>query len=209
MALDRPWSEVEPALRGQGFREIFARNNQHTSDYRYLFSKDGWQGGDSSAHSLYLGFSVDRRSTNTLVNAKPGLVMVAEAGLLIEPNHPYAQALTNGAYPEGSILFRGLRLPEAASTGQSYPVLKKIEVTYDFIRDRWAETVAQGFHLRLTFGDSAHDDRRGKNIYFTATSALDALLDRHGVPQQHQFKPQDTVGEFSSWGSNEWKPIDY
>src|SRR6187549_1634462 len=65
-ALDRPWSEVEPALRRQGLRQIHARDNQHTSDYRYLASKDGWRGGDQTAHSLYLEFSVDRRSTNTV-----------------------------------------------------------------------------------------------------------------------------------------------
>lgn len=207
-ALDRPWSEVEPALRRQGLRQIHARDNQHTSDCRYLVTKEGWLASDHTAHTLYLEFSVDKRSTNTIASAKPGFVMTAEAGLLVEPNRAYAQVLTSGAYPDGSVVFRGLRLPEAASAAQSYPILKKIEVAYDFIRDRWAESVPQGFSLRLTFGDSARDDRRGKSMYFTAVSGLDGLQDWKGKPLQQQFEPQDTVGEFRAWGGNEWKQTD-
>jgi hypothetical protein len=205
VTLDRPWSEVEPALRRQGLRQMRARDHQHTSDYRYLVSKDGWLGGDQTAHSLYLEFSVDRRDSNTVVSARPGCVMTAEAGLFVEPNRPYAQMLTNGAYPDGSVLFRGLRLPEAASAAQSYPILKKIEVTYNYIRDRWSESVAQGFSLHLTFGVSVRDDRRGKGLFFTAESGLDALEDWQGRRVQQQFESHDTVGEFRSWGSNEWK----
>src|SRR5258706_6171443 len=73
-AVDRPWSEVEPALRRQRFSQIHARDNQHTSDYRYLVSKDGWRGGDHTGHWLYLEFTVDKRSTNTVASAKPGFV---------------------------------------------------------------------------------------------------------------------------------------
>jgi hypothetical protein len=208
VALDRRWSEVEPALRKQGLRQIHARDNQHTSDYRYLVTKQGWLAGDQIAHSLYLEFGVDKRSTNAVARAKPGFVMTAEAGLLVEPNRPYAEVLTNGAYPDGSVLFRGLRLPEAASAAQSYPILKKIEVTYDFIRDRWSESVPQGFSLRLTFGDSTRDDRRGKSLYFTATSGLDGPQDWQGKPLRQQFEPQDTVGEFRAWGSNAWTQTD-
>ena len=124
----------------------------------------------------------------------------------MEPNRLYAQVLTNGAYPDGSVLFRGLRLPAAASAAQSYPVLKKIEVDYDFIHDRWMESVPQGFRLWLTFGDSVRDDRRGKSMYVTATSGLDGLQDWQGRPLQQQFQPQDTVGEFRSWGGSEWRP---
>ena len=87
-----------------------------------------------------------------------------------------------------------------------YPVLKKIEVDYDFIHDRWSESVPQGFNLWLTFGDSVRDDRRGKSMHVTATSGLDGLQDWHGNPLKQQFQPQDTVGEFRSWGGNEWRP---
>lgn len=204
-ALDRPWSEVEPALRRQGLRQLLARDNQHSSDYRYLVTKHGWLAGDQTPHSLYLEISVDRRSTNDVATAKPGFVMTARAGLLVEPNRPYAQMLTNGAYPDGSVLFRGLRLPEVASAAQSYPILKRIEVSYDFIRDQWAESVPQGFSVWLAFRDSALDDRRGKSMYFTATSGLDGLQDWKGGPLQQQFEPRDTVGDFRSWGGSEWR----
>jgi hypothetical protein len=170
--------------------------------------KDGWLAGDRTAHSLYLEFSVDRRTTNTVASAKPGFVMTAEAGLFAAPNRAYAQVLTNGAYSDGSVLFRGLRLPEVASAAQSYPILKKVEITYGFIRDGWSESVAQGFSLHLTFGDSTRDDRRGKRLYFTAASGLDALQHWQGRLLQKQFEPQDTVGEYRAWGSNEWKQTD-
>jgi hypothetical protein len=206
MTLDRPWSEVEPELRGQGFRQIRASDNQHTSDYQYLVAQDGWRAGDQSAHALYLEFSVDRRSAANVPGARPGCVMTAAAGLSAEPNRPYAQVLAGGAYPEGSALFRGLRLPEAAAAARDYPILKKVEVTYDFIRDRWSETVPQGFHLALTFGDSPRGDRRGKRLYFTAESGLDALQDWQGRPVADQFESKDILGEFRGWGSNEWRP---
>jgi hypothetical protein len=138
-----------------------------------------------------------------VTSAKPGFVMTAEAGLLVEPNRLYAQVLTTGAYSDGSVLFRGLRLPEVAAAARDYPILKKIEVSYGFIRDRWRDSVPQGFSLHLTFGDSARDDQRGKSLYFTAASGLDALQDWQGRPLSQQFEPHDTVAEFRSWGSNE------
>lgn len=207
-AVDRPWSEVEPALCRQGLRQVHARDHQYFSEYRYLVTKEGWLAGDQTAHTLYLEFRVDRRSIDTVAIAKPGFVTTAEAGLLVEPNRAYTQVLTNGAYPDGSVVFRGLRLPEAASAAQSYPILKKIEVTYDFILDRWEESVPQGFHLRLTFADSARDDRRGKSMSFSAVSGLDGRQDWKGTPLRQQFDPQDTVGEFRAWGSNEWGQTD-
>ena len=160
VALGRSWSEIDPVLRQQGLQQILARDHDYFSDYRYLVAQEGWRGGDQTAHSLYLEFNVDRRTSNTVASAKPGYVMIAKAGLLVELNRPYSQILTNSAYPEGSVLFRGLRLPEAVDVAGDYPILKKIEITYDFIRDRWLESVPQGFGLRLTFGDSPRDSSR-------------------------------------------------
>jgi hypothetical protein len=206
MALDRPWSEVEQELQRQGFRRIHARDNQHTSDYEYLVTQEGWRAGDQSAHALYLEFSVDRRSAADVPSANPGCVMNAAAGLSAEPNRSYAQALVGGAYAEGSVLFCGLRLSEAAAAAKDYPILKKVAVTYDLIRDRWSETVPHGFHLWLTFGDSPRSDRRGKRLYFTAESGLDAFQDWQGRPLAEQFESKDTLGEFRGWGSTEWGP---
>jgi hypothetical protein len=204
MSLDRPWREVEQELQRQGFRQIGASDNQHTSDYRYLVAQEGWRAGDQSAHALYLEFSVDRRSATDVPSAKPGCVMTTAAGLSAEPNRPYAQVLAGGAYPEGSVLFRGLRLPEAATAAREYPILKKVEVTYDFIRDRWSESVPQGFHLQLTYGDSPRSEQRGKCLYFTAESGLDAPQDCQGRPVADPFESKDILGEFRGWGSNEW-----
>jgi hypothetical protein len=96
-------------------------------------------------------------------------------------------------------------LPETAAAGKKYPILKEIEVSYDFIRDMWSETVAQGFGLTLVFGDSVSDGKRGGKLYFTTASGLDALQDRQGKPVARAFTPQDTIGEFQSWGLAEWK----
>ncbi|HET6325354.1 MAG TPA: hypothetical protein VFG04_11815 [Planctomycetaceae bacterium] len=78
-------------------------------------------------------------------------------------------------------------------------------MTYDLIKDRWAESVPQGFHLHFTFGTSALDDRQGKQLFFTTQSGLDGLQDWEGKPLKNESKPQDTIGELQFWGSNEWK----
>jgi hypothetical protein len=98
-----------------------------------------------------------------------------------------------------------LQSPDVANTARKYPIIKEIEVSYDFIRDHRSETVPQGFHLRLVFGDSRSDDQRGKRLYFTAASELDALQDQQGNPVAPTFEPKDILGELQSRGSNEWK----
>jgi hypothetical protein len=205
-ALDRPWSEVEAALGRQGLRQMSKWSKQYTKHYEYLVNKTAWIAGDGTAHSLYLQFMV--RRPDEVPTAKPGCVMVAAAGLLAEPNRPYEKVLASGAYPRGSVVFVGLRLPEVVETARNYPIVKKIEVTYDLIWDRWAESVQQGFDLRITFGRSALNDREGNAPSFTVPSGLDATQDRSGRPLDKQFKPEDTIGEFRYWGGIKWKRTD-
>ena len=202
-ALGRPWSEVEPLLRLEGLKLI--RSLPYTKCYRYLVTENGWSARDKTEHSLFVEFHIDDRKTDDVPSAKPGFVEIAVAGLLVKPNRPYTQVLAAGGYPQGSVLFRALRLPEVAAAAKTYPILKEFEVTYDFLRDRWALSRAQGFDITFAFADSTREERRGKSINIFAPSALDALQDYQGQPLEQQFKPQDTLGEFSYWGGREWK----
>jgi hypothetical protein len=205
VALDRPWTEVDSLLNRQGIRQEIAFTNEYTTKYRSLITKGGWRADDGTPYSLYVEFAVDRRSANTVARAKPGFVIVAAAGLAAKPNVPHTQTLANSAYPNNSILFRALRLPEATATAKSYPILKQVEVTYDLIRGFNFEIVECGFKIDLTFGDSVTGDRRGKSIYFTAASGLDPPQDWSGKAVATQFEERDTVGEFQIRGSSEWK----
>ena len=205
VVLDRPWREVESVLRQEGLRRVRVTDGQYSIGYRYVVAKSGWVAGDGTMHSLYLDFSVDKRTPDIAPNAKLGIVTVAAAGLLVEPNRAYAKVLSSGAYPGGSALFRGLRLPEMAAAANRYPILKRIEIAYDYIRSHREENDPPGFHLDVTFGDSTRDERRGSSLYFSAPSGLDAPLDKKGKPVQVPFEPRDTVGEFRDWGSGEWK----
>ena len=105
LALERPWNELEGKLNREGQRRISARDNQHTSDYRYLVTDNGW--GNKVPHSLYLEFR-----------------------------------------------------------------------------------------------------RRGKSLFFTVASGLDAREDWHGKALTPSFESKDTIEEFRTWGGNEWKQAD-
>jgi Skp family chaperone for outer membrane proteins len=207
-ALDQRWDSVQAALENQHMPKIFHRRNEHTTRYEYLVDRNAWIDGEGTAHSLYLAFTVDNRDLASVPLAKTGHVMVAAAGLLAEPNRPYESVLISKAYPEGSVVFVGLRLPKLASAARTYPIVKRIEVTYDFIRDRWLDNVEQGFQFDVTLGTSALDDRKGKRAYFTVTSGLDGPQDWDGKPLDQAFKPQDTIGKFRSWGGSEWRRSD-
>ncbi len=192
------------ALHEQGLEPALAWHNEHTHSYRYLLSKKAWHGADKIEYSLFLEFTVDDRFRDDATGAKPGNVLLAQAGLVAEPNRPYAEVLKNGEYPKDTVVDQGLRLLEVETTVGKYPVVKEIEVYYDHIGDMWTPEDAQGFHLTLSFGDSPDADRHGKKLYFTSTSGLDPLEDWHGHPLPQPFRSRDTLGEFRGWGSEEW-----
>lgn len=205
IAVDRPWSEIEAALRKQGLRELHVNHSQYVSIYRYLVAKDGWIAGDKTPLALYVEFMVDMRNIETVEDAKPGFVMVAQAGLNITPIQPYAEALAGGAYPEETVLYRSLRLPDAAEAARKLPILKLLEVEYGVISDHRTAIIEQGFRVHMTFGDSVDKDRPYKSLYFLAPSGLDARQDGQGKSVDRSFESQDTVGSFRQTGSSESK----
>lgn len=206
--LDRPWSEVEPELQSQGLPQIRARDHQHTSEYRHLITTEEYRGGDKPAHTVFLELTVDRRQPNQTSNAKPGIVMVAVAGTLIELNRPYKEVMASMTFFAGSVLHLALILPEVEESTLRYPIIKSIEVNYDFIRHwRW-ESFPPGFSVDITLGESELHDRRGKSFTFTAESGLDCHLDWDGNPVQQEFVPKDTLEIFQPWGHSEWRHDD-
>jgi hypothetical protein len=204
-ALDQPWDKVEAALDRQQVRQLSKWAKQHTRHYEYLVDRNAWIAGDGTAHSLYLTFMVDARKPQIVPIARPGQVMVAAAGLRAEPNRSYEAVLKSKTYPERSVVHVGLRLPEVAGAARAYSIVKRIEVTYDFIRDRWAENVEQGFFLDVTLGTSVLDDREGNQKSFSAPSGLDSPQSWKGEPIDKAFEPHDTIGDFRSWGGMRWK----
>jgi hypothetical protein len=133
------------------------------------------------------------------------MVIGAAAGLLVAPNRAYADVLASGAYAEGSVIGRALRLPETVEAATDFPVLETIEITYDVIRHHRWEAWPLGFHLVLTFGDSKEHDRRGKDIRFTAASGLDPAEDQEGRSVKSNFTAVDTLGEFSNEATTFWQ----
>ena len=204
-SLDHPWTDVKSALDQQGLREMQSHDDECSSRYRFLVSPDVWAAYDETAHSLFLEFIVDRRKKEDFADAKPGRVTKVVAGLRATPNRPYAAVVARRPYPCGSVLARGIRLANASAAAKKYPVLKEIEVSYDFLHNRWLDTVPQGFELRLTFGASRRDDRRGKSLFFPVESRLDALQDWDGNALQKGYISKDSLGKFEGWGSTEWR----
>lgn len=199
------WTEVEKTLHQDGLRQILAKDEQHTTRYEYLVADDVHVDPSHLAHQLYFSLLVDRRATNLFTEAKTGSVMEAAAGLCVSPNLGYKEVLAGEWYPKNSVLFDALRLPSVLSVANEHPVLKKLKIVYDYIEDRHASSVQQGFHVQLLFGDSVQNNREGKQLFLTVGSGLDAPEGPAGQPVQKYFVERDTYGKFRSWGSTEWK----
>lgn len=208
LALGRPWPEVEAQLRRDGF-PIESRAHQYDTSHRVVVAQDIRLGSNPAAHALFLEFTVDQRTTQQVPNATPGFVYVAYAGLHVKVNRPHADVLASGRYPEGSVLDRGLRCPEALDAAKRDPILKEVEITYDVIRyHRWP-SFPYGFGLWLTFGGSMSDERQGQTMYLTAVSGLDTGEDSQGNPVvRPNFAAEDTIDDFWKWGGSRWGPDD-
>jgi hypothetical protein len=203
-SIGKRWIDVEQSLGRDGLRRILERNDQHTTHYEYLVAQDIHIGTAQAPHWLYFSFSVDKRMTNLIAEAKPGTVIDAAAGLCAELNLRYEDIMAAGYYPKSSILFDALGTPSAQAAASEYPILKKVKIRYDSIDDGLSASISQGFHIHLVFSDSVQNDSRGKQLFLTSVSGLDAPKDSSGRPVRQNVVEQDTYGNIRSRGSTEW-----
>jgi hypothetical protein len=204
VTINRSWRAVESQLRRQGLRQVQESDSGSSARYRYVVPDQGWYDAAGRVWTLYLDFTVTQSRTGTFLNGRQPLVVAASAGLLLKPNGLYSQELAAGGYPEDSILSHGLRTPDVSDAARKYPIIKEIDIRYDYLQNRWIRNSAQGFYLALTIGDSPQNDLRGARFQMTAQSNLDPEHSWQNSWLLPPFIGEDTIGDLSCHGSQTW-----
>jgi hypothetical protein len=206
-ALLRPWIEVSGSRYWDGWGQgdlIGSNDSEFASRYRYLVSPTGWIGRDGTRHEWFYEFEVDRRDPLIAKGAKPGYVTSARSGLSGAPRERYTTFLARGVYPPNSVLDRALRLEAIQEAAKEFPILLRLEVSYDIIHDQTAgsERFRYGFFIVVDLGKSSRPDTLGKRLIFTVPSGLGGACDANGRPLAPNYLPRDLLGAFQRLGEN-------
>lgn len=205
-SVDRAWSEIQgPGDWSTGHAQLLEiLEHQHTTRHRDIISPIGWIGRDGLRHEWFYEFEVDRRDPAKVLGAKPGFVMVAKSGLSAAPNERYAKFMKREVYPKDSVLDLVLRRDEVKAAAKKAPVLKRVEVSYDVLRDHNLEQQPQGFSVVVDLVDSLKSEDVGRRLHFFVPSGLDSPLGVDGQPVERDYLPEDTLGEVRYLGGSEW-----
>lgn len=204
-AVGRTWEEVRARYDAAGYVPVSARENQITTDRVYLVRAAAWSSRTGLSHDLVVKTSVDGRDPAKSADAKPGEVVFATAGLVARPEVEFAKLSADGAYPSDSAVGRCLATAEFREAVTKYPIVKRVEVTYDLIRDRWLDAVPYGFHVWIDLGESLQSDDAGSRLFFTVESGLDPPEDWHGQRLPAETGARPVFGEVRYWGGSEWR----
>jgi hypothetical protein len=202
--MGRAWSEVKAGSAEWSDAELVESHDYpNLSRYRYRLSPIGWIGRDGLRHEWFYEFTVDRRDPVVVAGAKPGLVMAAKSGLSATPNERYTKFLKRDVYPTDSVLDRVLRSAKVGAAAKEYPFLKRLDVSYDGLRDPNLARRGQGFWVEITLSDSLKNEERVSRLRFFVPSGLDGPCDSEGRPLEPDFLPKDTLGEVQYRGGSE------
>jgi hypothetical protein len=207
---------VPPVLRGQEWTDMQTLMRKNS-----FATVEAWENGDA-VHSYHLlkknavelprGFSLDLYLLLSAPNldrpkgpARPGKLYAADVALIADFNEPYPTIIGEERYAKGSVLDVILGTEQVKAVGEVWPLLKKVYVFYGYIDDRWSEQNPSGFHVCVEFTASATQQIAGKKLDFSVASGLDPWRSRDGKKVLRQgFKSQDTLGDVSIRGGNEW-----
>jgi hypothetical protein len=199
--LGKNWADFEPTQNRGGMKLIHSNDSQYLNFRSYMLQEGRYVSPGGLSHDLIADFDIDNGSRDT---KETGKIRGVRAGLLTEPQRPFSAFVAEASYPEGSVLDLLLHADDVRQVGEEFPVLTRLELTYDLIHDRWADETARGFHIRIEFAIDAEQQIGGKTLSLTAESGLDPLETHDGKKILAGFKPKDSVSSFRNWGGSEW-----
>ncbi|MFH1227020.1 MAG: hypothetical protein V1701_03830 [Planctomycetota bacterium] len=198
--LDREWLELKSSLQNQGL--VCISSNEYYSEHfcgeairRYMVRKDIYFTNIDYPHDLYIELSMEK------IQEQIGKVLAAEAGLVSEINAPYNWVMKQKRYLTDSAVSRVLETDEVKETALKFPIIDKIEITYDLMKGREGYG-PYGFRVYLIF--RAQDGKGGATLHFTVESGLDPVRFRDEQKSSEEFISQDTLGKIKFRGGSEW-----
>ena len=200
--LHKPWDKVRAELVKQGLSVPDGGDTQYMVMYDVPVATNVIQAKRLS-FDLVLQFEVDKRSKEDVPTARLNQVLTATASLWTSVGIPTVEAISSDCLPSYSILGRALNAPVRRERDGGYPVLKRIEISYDLIRHHRESEWPYGYHLSLFFGRES-EDRWRKRIFLTVVSSEDLPRDRnHDVVKNWQGWQWTGLDTVQFWGSNE------
>ncbi|MBI3854336.1 MAG: hypothetical protein HY293_01455 [Planctomycetes bacterium] len=197
----RSWQDLLASLERQKIvvTDVWERESEIT--YRYLARKAAVSTPQGRALDLFFEFKLKRAAVpdqRTLWSLE-----AASIGLDARFSMTLREAVAAPQFPADSALQKVLANPELPPKDAATPYLDGIEMTYGPIRDRWSESIPQGFHIRVHCVDHPEGRIRTFRGYFSVSSGLDPAETHAGVSlNSGVFIPKDTTGGVRSWGSN-------
>lgn len=176
---------------------------------RFKLADSVFELGDGRTADAYLFFS-SRNQTDAQIPFVATDIYNASIGLTVDVGMPYEAVLERGVFPPKSALRRALDLEEVATSGESWPHLKRLTISYGILFNRWLEEHPSGFDIEVEFAASLKKEIGYKLISCTVTSGLDPLRDLDGNPTEENHRPIDSLGDLRSYGGGEgWHGEDH
>lgn len=202
--LNKPWDNVRAELVKQGLRVPEGRDTQYMMLYDVPVAADVFHVGDIS-FDLVLEFEVDKGTKEDAPTARHSQILTATASLRAAVGMPTAEVIASSAFSSNSVLGRALSAPVRQERDGGYTVLKRIEMSYDLIRNHHESAWPYGYHLSLFFGRPSEEQWR-KRIYLTVMSSEDPPRDRnHNVVRNWRRSKMTGLNSIQFWGSEEMR----
>jgi hypothetical protein len=192
-AIGKPWKEVNAQFVAAGYRP-------HSSSdlggrQRYVIREDAWTASNGTRHNLIVDAFVCGRDVYTQLGQDDEVTIIT-AGLVGAPKISIRQAINERLYPPKSAVGLCLARVELDEDVKEYPILKKVEITYELIQNYSGYFVtAHVFGVKIDLGKSLADENAGMRLFYTVESNLDPSLDRNGMPLTQGFAPSFALGE--------------
>jgi hypothetical protein len=203
----RPWTTVAKELDNQGFRVTDTWENGSAINCHYLIKTNAFVTPAGYPMDLYLMLQAENLDFATPTQ-HAGRVISAAATLVANVRLPFAALAAQARFPKGSVMDRALAIQEVKEVGASWPLVRRVYASYDFLFDRWAEHSPSGFRVTVEF-ETDPEDIGVKTLTYIFVSGLDPPKSKTGGPVVATFMPKDSLGDATQTGNNEsWRGDD-
>ena len=201
-AIGKPWKEVQAQFAAAGYRPH--SSSELGGRQRYLIREDAWAPSNRTRHDLMIDTYVCGRDVYTKLGQDDEVTIIA-AGLVGTPNISAKQAINERIYPPTSAVGLCLARDEMVEAVKEYPILKKVEITYELMQDSSGYFVPNyGFNVKIELGKSPGDEHAGMRLFYTVESNLDPSLDQNGKPLTQGFVPSSALGDVWFRKRDQW-----
>lgn len=201
--LGRDWAVVSQEL-GDTLKQTSNRNWQYGTAFEYLVGEKACITEGGQAMDLVVVLDTYRQVAKTAPTRQ--IIRGAYAALRADVGKTYAEVVGKSLFGKDTAVHQTLLDEKARRAAQSFPILNKVEVSYEVIGNRWIPENSWGFFVRPEFIPSVGDDSEGTRPSFSVRSNLDPLQRERSSVLVRDFVANDTLDlPVSSHGGSSWR----